>query len=122
MDLFYHRCAHGGGIGGRPRDVPAGVWTRAVEHDAAVDVQAVLFHRADNADDGYLSIRIVPEVLSDGVAVRPEAVGELLVDDADGLAVPQNVKVIKDPAFDQGNFHRTEVIGGRAALIDLQFL
>ena len=61
--------------------MPLCIGRRAVDDDPPVDVQAVLLHGTDDADDPQLAGRIVPQVLADRVAVRPEALRELLVDD-----------------------------------------
>src|ERR1700683_2587544 len=51
--------------------------------DFAVGIEAILFDRRDDADDGDGLWGIEPEVFADGVVVRPEALGEIFVDDDD---------------------------------------
>ena len=72
---------------------------RPIHDDAAVDVEAILLHRADDADDGQRLLRIAPDVLADRILVRPEALRELLVDDDDRLRVRHRVELGKEASL-----------------------
>ena len=84
---------------------------RPIDDDAAVDVEAVLLDRADDADDGHLALGIEPDVLADRIPVRPEPPRELLVDDRHRLRVRHRCRTsVKDRPLTQRNLHRPEIV------------
>ena len=123
MDGANHGARHRFRIAGCARHLVGG-WAdgRTVDDDAAVDVEPVLFDGADDADDRHGRLRIVPEPLADRIAVGPEALRELLVDDGDRTLGVGEVGFRERPALQQRNLHRAEIVGRHAALVDLQLL
>src|SRR6266702_1300838 len=87
----------------------------------SVGIEAILFDRGDDADDGDGLFGIEPEVFTDGIVVRPEALGEIPVDD-DDLRGVQTVVVGEEAAPDQGDLHGAEIVCACGAEIDLQLL
>src|SRR5690348_13738965 len=99
MNSADERGANGRRIGCRPCDLPARIGCWAVNHNATVNIQAVLFDNTHNANDGDLSLGIRPDLFADGIAIRPETLRELLVDDADLAGVCRHVHIVEDSAL-----------------------
>src|ERR1700738_1634842 len=89
--------------------------------DLAVGIEAILFDCGNDSDDGDGLFRVEPEVLADGVVVRPEALGEVLVDD-DNLRCIGAVVVGEEAARSERNLHGAEIVSACGAQIDLQLL
>ncbi len=83
---------------------------RKIVRDFAVGLQTVLFDYSDDANDGDGLFRIEPEMFSDGVIVRPEALREILVDDGDLRHVDAVVLLGEEAARDQRNLHGAEIV------------
>ena len=97
------------------------MFARKVHHDLAVRLQTVLFDRSYHADnrDGFL--RIEPQVLSDGIAVWPESLRELFVDDDHPWQL-RRVMLREKPSGAQRNLHGPKVVRTRHTQVDLQLL
>ncbi len=91
---------------------------REVDGDLALAVQAVLFDHSHHPGDRDGLLGIEPEVLSDGIVARPEAPGELFVDDGHRQAVAV-VVFGEEAALAQGNLHGAEIIGAGDAHVHL---
>jgi hypothetical protein len=97
MNLRYDRPGKSCGVGrGANRQVHLLVRAlrgREVDRDLAFVIEAVPLDRLDDSRDRIRCFRIEPKMLSHGVAVRPKAQGELLVDDGCLLRVGDGVHI-----------------------------
>src|SRR5207237_90697 len=84
-------------------------------------LQAVLFHHSHHAYNSERLFRIEPQVLADGIALRPEALRELLFND-DYLRHLRRVVLREVSAFSQGDLHGAKIVRARDAYVHLQFL
>ena len=102
--------------------MPLGIDGWAVENDTPFNVETVLLHGSDDADDLHLPLRVAPEVSAERVAVGPEALRELFVDDDHLLRSTRQVGIGEGPPLEDRDPHRPKVLGGGGPLIDLKFL
>src|SRR5690242_16304505 len=125
VDLARDRRRQGGGFqGGADRQKHPGIGLLLigeVGRDLAVSLQAILFDHAHYTYDRNRLLRIEPQVLSNRIAVGPEAACEFLVDDYH-LGLIGGIVFREITALAQRNFHRPKIIGASDAKIDLQFL
>ena len=80
---------------------------RKVHYDLSIRLQAVMLHHAHHTGDRNRLLGIEPDVLPDGIVVRPELLGELLVDDRHLLAVAV-VVIREEPALKKRDPHGLE--------------
>ena len=97
------------------------LFAREVGGQFTAGIETILLHVAHHADNGQGPFRFPPKMFAEGIIVRPEAFGELLVDDGGALAVT-GVTIVEVAALQQGNLHRAKVIGAGGPQVHLQFL
>ena len=91
-------------------------WMRPVGHGARLRVETLMAHVADDADD-FVVARVVPgdaDLLADRILAGPVPPRHRLVDD-DPVGDVALVGLVEEPAFEQRNAHRLEVVPGHDA-------
>ncbi len=130
MQLLFHRTGQIGGIGGASHDHVhrahrvLRVWQ--IKGDTRARVQRVLLHPADDSNNrnprraGVVDAADV-KALSHRILTGPKLLRHVVVDDGDA-GIRGNIVIVEEPARDQRNLHRLEVMAADHARVGVDEL